>query len=494
MKISMWNLYHALSYPELVPLIKDGSPTITCARWMVTTRLNSNAVYVGKQSEFFDTADNSNAIIVHRYDWILVKNVDTEELFNEVNDILENYSNWEKRLEGCLEEEDGIQKMLDASHDFLPYPACIYAPDGKFLAFTYQYESIDNWCWTQMSRDHFVSEDTFRKLKRTIHLTSIFQDVVSTRHDAERKPTQFIHCSLVVHGFSVGHFVIFNYLSPFKEGLEYIMDNLVRWMNRYIESHYEYFNNSSLYADVILPMLQRQEYNEAKINGLLEYLNWKPEDQFQFYVFAENVEEVPVLLAKVYRKLSEQLSSAVTLIMDEKLVVLEDKMRLQGNTSVETLLPQILDDGFVCGASNVFRGLGRCHIYCQQAEEELLYARKTQSRISYACKHGLEHFQKILRRDTLAESYIDQTFLYLKEYDRRHETSYYETMKAYCISCFHMSDTAQMLSIHRNSLSYRLDRIRELIDFSGFDELITSKDADKINVLALTFLYIDNIL
>ena len=51
-----------------------------------------------------------------------------------------------------------------------------------------------------------------------------------------------------------------------------------------------------------------------------------------------------------------------------------------------------------------------------------------------------------------------------------------------------------MLSIHRNSLSYRLDRIRELIDFSGFDELITSKDADKINVLALTFLYIDNIL
>ena len=142
MKISMWNLYHALSYPELVPLIKDGSPTITCARWMVTTRLNSNAVYVGKQSEFFDTADNSNAIIVHRYDWILVKNVDTEELFNEVNDILENYSNWEKRLEGCLEEEDGIQKMLDASHDFLPYPACIYAPDGKFLAFTYQYLSL----------------------------------------------------------------------------------------------------------------------------------------------------------------------------------------------------------------------------------------------------------------------------------------------------------------------------------------------------------------
>ena len=49
-------------------------------------------------------------------------------------------------------------------------------------------------------------------------------------------------------------------------------------------------------------------------------------------------------------------------------------------------------------------------------------------------------------------------------------TQYYETLRAYVLSCFHPSDAARYLEIHRNSLTYRLDRIREEVDLSVVDK------------------------
>lgn len=90
MKLSMWNLYHSLPYRDAVPMIKDGHPTITCARWIVTSYLNPDAVYVGTEKDFFDTQEHA-ALVVHRHDMILVRNVEVEELFNEICCIIDRF-------------------------------------------------------------------------------------------------------------------------------------------------------------------------------------------------------------------------------------------------------------------------------------------------------------------------------------------------------------------------------------------------------------------
>ena len=59
MKLSMWNLYYSLPYQDAVPMINDGHPTITCARWIVTSYLNQDAVYVGAEKDFFDTNEST---------------------------------------------------------------------------------------------------------------------------------------------------------------------------------------------------------------------------------------------------------------------------------------------------------------------------------------------------------------------------------------------------------------------------------------------------
>ena len=53
MQVNIWNIYHRLSYPNKIPLVKDGGATIKGVRWIVSKDLNPDMVYIGREAEFF---------------------------------------------------------------------------------------------------------------------------------------------------------------------------------------------------------------------------------------------------------------------------------------------------------------------------------------------------------------------------------------------------------------------------------------------------------
>ena len=59
------------------------------------------------------------------------------------------------------------------------------------------------------------------------------------------------------------------------------------------------------------------------------------------------------------------------------------------------------------------------------------------------------------------------------------------------MSGFHLSDAARLLNLHRNSLDYRLKRIREIIDFSDFDALVNKPDESKLVEVIVSFAAVD---
>ena len=95
MKLSMWNIYSELPYAEMIPMIKDGSATIAGARWIVSSTMNPSTVYVGPAQEFFESSEN-DSFIVHRYDMILVRQVEAEELFDTVCNIIDKFNDWDR--------------------------------------------------------------------------------------------------------------------------------------------------------------------------------------------------------------------------------------------------------------------------------------------------------------------------------------------------------------------------------------------------------------
>lgn len=492
MKISMWDIYEKLPYKNQIPMINDGTATIRSVKWVMPLFLNPDTVYVGKNSDYFYSNDES-ALIVHRNDMIRISDVDPEELFNEVSCILDSFKEWENQLESALEIPDGMTRMLDCSKDILENPLFVYAPDGRTLAISSTYSPEIHWHWKEILDNKGLSEMRMTSLQDSINLTEVFKDLSPTIHESKMGYPYYIHCSVLANRYMAGHFVLFGMINPIKKGVLKWCSFLVSYLSKYMEQHYNMYSSTSRLGQIVTSIITNNIYQESEMILLLSTLRWKADDSFQFFVIKENVSDEPVLLNRLYQKLSDYFRDSIVFLYKNRLIILENKTRSNLDNDVRIHLPVFLNEGYTCGISMEFKGMEHAKPYYLQAENELRFCVKKRIGISDAANHGNWFLTQLFKENPLSETYVHRSLLVLKEYDHINHTTYYETLKAYVYSCFQLSTTARMLGIHRNSVSYRLERIQEIIDFEEFFLLANQMDIKKMDVLFYSFHYIDSI-
>ena len=54
----------------------------------------------------------------------------------------------------------------------------------------------------------------------------------------------------------------------------------------------------------------------------------------------------------------------------------------------------------------------------------------------------------------------------IKEYDKEHSSEYYQTLRAYLLCDMDYTRMAQRLNVHKNTISYRMQRIAEMFELN----------------------------
>jgi purine catabolism regulator len=122
------------------------------------------------------------------------------------------------------------------------------------------------------------------------------------------------------------------------------------------------------------------------------------------------------------------------------------------------------------------------HVYRQATQAMQLAGRlHTEAMVTFDSL-GIYQLLVQLEDELAAGRFSDQIVGPLVEYDRRHRSSLMETIIAYFSHHGNVSQTAEALYIHRNTLSYRLDRIQELTgqDLENPDERLALQLALKL--------------
>ena len=493
MQISIWNIYHRLSYSVKIPLVRDGSATIKGIRWIVSKDLNSDMAYIGNEGEFFAGVEG-NTIIVHRNDMILVKDAEPQEVFNEVSSIMEMYQRWDEALEICGDKSNGLTEMLAASAEIFQNPAFIYAPDGKALAISQGYPPSIHWHWAEILEHRGLTEERMGYLQKAIGLTDVFQDRTPTVHDFGGDEPQYLHCSLVVNGYMAGHFVIFGMCRPFESGDESLAAHLIGHMLRYMDCHYEIYSPTSRLGACISAIVHERPYEKREFLLLQRLLGWNDtEELYQLYLLKEMVKGEPVMTSRTYRKLSDALKNSVVVQENDLLLLLVNLNH--ASQKPERLEPLIssLAPNFCCGISTPFRHIDQAGRYYRQALGELIRCREQGLHCSRGADHIGDHLLSLLGENPLNETYVVPELRTLLEHDQREQTHYYETLRAWFYSGFHPASAAAMLLIHRNSFLYRMERIRELIPFDAIDDAASALDPRIINEYLYSFMYLDTV-
>lgn len=73
------------------------------------------------------------------------------------------------------------------------------------------------------------------------------------------------------------------------------------------------------------------------------------------------------------------------------------------------------------------------------------------------------------RSNHTLKRYDDERLHMLREYDRHHGTDYYTTLYAYLQCACNRTKAAQHLFISRNTMDYRINKIRELLSLNDND-------------------------
>lgn len=81
----------------------------------------------------------------------------------------------------------------------------------------------------------------------------------------------------------------------------------------------------------------------------------------------------------------------------------------------------------------------------------------------------LQMFYDITHHD-VPEVYIHPQLEKISKYDKINNTEYYETLRIFSLSLHNKEASAQKLAIHRNTLLYRLNRIKDIFELQYDDE------------------------
>lgn len=485
-ELSMWDIYYSLGYDNAVSMIQTGQPTIKKARLIASSYLNDETVYVGRASDFLEAKDD-DSLIVHREDMILVRGVTFEYVFDELCVILDTYDIWEQSIEGFVTHEDGLQKMLDASAGILKVPAFVYAPDGRAFAISREYPPDVHWHWAEILEEGGISSERLRYLRDSINLPDVWKDAFPKIRESKMGAHEYLHCSLFPNGYMAGHLVLFGFDHPFDKGLPRIVNILASAMTRHMEQFYARYNPVSKMGGVFSSFLSGDALDDEELTLDLRALRWDEDDTFRVYAMQERSDVAPVLISSLYAAIAQRFPFAISFISEDCLIVIENESHRDADDDMSAQLPSIIKSDFLCGISNPFEGIRRCRTFILQARNELEESKRTGQSFSHASDHGLAYFNRVFSSDDLMHAYAYSELTHLKRYDEDNQTQFFETLRAYAYSGFRLSDAARYLGIHRNSLTYRLDRIRHIIDFGLIDKLGSQPNEEALVYLMLSF-------
>lgn len=218
----------------------------------------------------------------------------------------------------------------------------------------------------------------------------------------------------------------------------------------------------------------------AEVNSGAIWLRKIKGDQFQnFYIAAINAQDISAVEVERIKHSITQNGLLSRLVMHIPYVTILFNLRYNEEIAVmRKVLEQLCSElGVSIGLSCRFRSTERIHNCYQQALEALrtsenLGNANTLCDFNILCANVL--LSELNRTGDLA-CYRNEALDRLNEYDVVNGTKYFETLKAFITCGGSKQNASQKLYIHRNSLSYRLKCIEDILDINLDDITVQTK-------------------
>ncbi|WP_066308279.1 PucR family transcriptional regulator [Bacillus sp. FJAT-29814] len=145
---------------------------------------------------------------------------------------------------------------------------------------------------------------------------------------------------------------------------------------------------------------------------------------------------------------------------------------------------QLKNITFLIGIGRQYEKVHSLHKSFSEANESIRLMQKFEDRggISHFEDHTVYHFLDSNIKDIQLEDFFSKRLGKIYEHDKHHNSGYIDTLENYFLNNLNISETAKAMFLHRNTLIYRIEKIKEILntDLKNSEELLQIQLALKI--------------
>lgn len=461
MKLSMWILADRLSHDVSRLDINDGSATISGTRFFSEklSEFTPEYVYIGKGSDVFTDPDYDNTIILmHGYDLMFIEDQSVETVLNDVLATFEFYNSWEASLWAASAHSDPIQHMVDLSEGVMSVPIGIADSAGRAVA------------WTKSEGSHSQDEGWRYFIERGIVPTSYtsarIRDVRGNPlSDWSAAPQIYqmdgrtcIGAQIMSGGEYVAAFYMQEFEKKFTPGDVQLTEVFCGVLSKLVSmrSVSSEIKSGAAMISALLDGAEPDERIRAKLDELIP-----GETPYQLVLIHSVTASTNIVRKSTLLETVRQAGGSISLIYGDDIVSVARGTKAEA--FLDALKVHVNLSHYIVGVSIPFDDWGKVLSRYRQAGFAIEGAADGAGIFFYrdfAFEHLLAGIGEHGRELELTHPALDT----LMAYDRKNGTEMYKTLERYLTNERNMVQTAQELCIHRNSMKYRIRRIRELIN------------------------------
>lgn len=395
-------------------------------------------------------------------------------------------------LVNALFSGNGLQYLVDTAAHLFNNPIYVVDLQNKYLA-TSSDPVPDNAFFREESASGYISERGIASI-RANRLDSKVRDANSPYYYInELVQTGMLVDVVRIQGIEVGHIMMMESEQSFRDFDPDFFHRFSKLVSMELQKDSAYVRNKGvMYSYFLADLLKNPKHNIKDMQNRLELLGYKLKDSF--YVIAIPPAAHATLdfqLEVILEHLKHIFPGSIYVIYEDTIVFLISKEMYHGFSEYE--LKQLDDylaaNHLKAGISNFFQQLEDTGRFYQQAVDAVHLGLKLKSadRICYYSDYYVYKMLEIYEKeDTEIRFLIHPGLMRLYYYDQEKGTEFMQTLQEYLIHPGQTSVVAANLHIHKNTLLYRLGKIKEITDC----ELAVGEDYMNMNLSLMIMRYL----
>lgn len=430
-------------------------------------------------------------------DWInnyilFSSHVDRTRLYTRIQKLIQKsfrISDAHYRLSCCLLERANIDTILKTGAEILGNPLFLSDTSTRVLYWSdfEQLKEVNDELIQCITKHSFVTSELFEKYNYRTFLPSIERTTHAflQKSDYEEKKERLIVKVVIDHRY-FGWIVVVPQKRSFEDGDCEILDILANILSLELEKNKIGFA-LSYRENLLLELLSGRitSLNEFKLRA--EGFDWNLGEHFYTMAISFRDNNIP---ANKERTITAYKNHLGLIYPTYKAICIGNILYLLLETEDLDSVADNLENFFqtyhlVAGCSHHFSNILEFSKYVEQASEILhigLTSHPEQTIYRYE-DYYMPYLVSILKKHSNLQFFCLPELLALQDYDQKNDTCYMDTLRAY-LEFRNAISTADYLHIHRNTLNYRLQKIREITHL----KLTKGEDLYKI---WFTFLILD---